>query len=75
MSRQFFFSRSGHLDAVTGHAPLTWVGSSVSSILAMELKLTACPVVVDILFSVLIIVVNKQFFFSPLYICVNKLSD
>jgi len=44
-----FFSRSGHLDAVTRRAPLTWVGSSVSSIFAMELKLTACPVVVDII--------------------------
>jgi len=42
-----FFSWSGHLDAVTCHAPLTWVGSLVSSILAMELKLTACPIVVD----------------------------
>ena len=44
------FSRSGHLDAVTCDAPLTWVGSPVSSILAMEPKLTACSVVVDILF-------------------------
>ena len=65
------FSRSGHLDAVTRHAPLTWVGSLVSSILAMELKLTACSVVVDILFLVLVMVINEQFFFSPL-LCVNK---
>ena len=52
--RSSFFSRSGHLDAATCDAPLTWVGSSVSS---MELKLTASSVVVDIL---LIIVMNEQ---------------
>ena len=70
--RSTLSSWSGHLDAVTCHAPLTWVGSSVSSILTMELKLTACPVVIDI---IIVDIMNKQFFFSPLYLCVNKLSE
>jgi len=37
----------------------------------MELKLTACSVIVDNYFDIM----NKQFFFSPLYLAVNKLSD
>ena len=36
-------SRLSHLDTVTYHAPLSWVGSSVGFILWMELKPTACP--------------------------------
>ena len=58
--RLTLFSRSGHLDAVTCHAPLTWVGSSVSSILAMELKLTGCLVVINTI--ILISWINNPFF-------------
>jgi len=44
-------SRLGYLDEVAYHAPLTWVGSSVGFIPWMELKLTVCSVLVDILMN------------------------
>jgi len=52
---EWSFSRLGHLDKVTCHAPLTWVGSLVGSILGIELKLTECLVIVDTILPVNVI--------------------
>jgi len=39
----------------------------------MELKLTAYPVIVDIV--ILILQINNSFFLFYIYLCVNKLGD